>query len=301
MSNTWKVGTRWGNMGESVFGLFLDYGIIFVGGTDDGNRQGDYSAVREGDLFLIADGATAVAIGIAKSGFQSLGSSGIKLRVSDKDRFFDSSTVVCKAEIKLLKEPQQWGFDARKRFCKNKASEGEVKHYWQNILETDNSGKFDIQSRTASLFPNEEFGDAVFEPNIRYRIPIYQRPYSWGDAEITRLFQDIIKGIREDDALFMGTMQLSAPAPLDAHGKQRRYDIIDGQQRITTFLLMARILELIGCKTALPMKPDIILRTLVEKGQAQADLDCFLNADLEKIRNSEYDDNAYLRNASVIH
>ena len=39
-------------MGESVLGQFIDYGMVFVGGTDDGRKQGDYDAVRPGDLFI---------------------------------------------------------------------------------------------------------------------------------------------------------------------------------------------------------------------------------------------------------
>lgn len=300
MDNTsvWKVGTRWGNLGHSVFDLFLDYGIVFVGGTEDGKKQGDYKAVKEGDLFLIADGATPIAIGVAQGSFQSLQSSGISVRARDQE-YFDEETVVCKTGIRLIKDPQSWGFDCQKRFCRNYASESAVESYWQHLLAEDNSGIFDIQSRTVPLFQTNDGDAAVFHPHIRYRIPVYQRPYSWGPDEIDRLFQDILKGTKDEEVLFLGTMQLSAPAPLDVSGRMQRYDVIDGQQRISTFLLLFCLLEKMSDSRVLDTS--VVLRTLVNKGEAQKDLDDFLSASLEKIQQAENSMNPYLRNACYVY
>lgn len=294
----WKVGTRWGNLGHSVFDLFLDYGIVFVGGTEDGKKQGDYKAVKDGDLFLIADGSTPIAIGVSHGPFQSLESSGVSVRARDQE-YFDEETVVCKVGIRLLKEPQSWGFDCRKRFCRNDASATEVKSYWQRLLSEDNSGVFDIQARTVPLFSANDGKDSVFHSHIRYRIPVYQRPYSWGIKEIDRLFQDIAKGVKDQEVLFMGTMQLSSPAPLDVSGKMKRYDVIDGQQRISTFLLLFCLLE--KMERSQLMDAVAVLRTLVNKGEAQKDLDNFLSASLEEIQQAENSMNPYLRNACYIY
>lgn len=88
----------------------------------------------------------------------------------------------------------------------------------------------------------------------RFSVPVYQRPYSWKTAEVNNLLNDIIQSYNEyktltDDAkqkasLYVGNIIL--------HRKSLNvYDIIDGQQRITTFSLLllaiyARILELNG-------------------------------------------------------
>ena len=300
MSSVWKVGTRWGNCGESVFHLFLDYGIVFVGGTDDGRRQGDYNAVKAGDLFLIADGATPVAIGIAQGRFQKLKESRVILRNKDRKSFFNDATVVCKTEIKLLPNPENWAFDTQKRFCRNNASKDEVRSYWERIIADDNKGKFDIDSRTVTLFPCDiAKRDSVFNKNTRYRVPIYQRPYSWGEKEITRLFQDITRGISDGEPLFLGTMQLSEPALLNVQGSLKRYDIIDGQQRITTFLLMMYVLGKMNVHPG--WEYDYTIRTLVNKGKAQEEVDELLNSSLETISHSDTSDNAYLRNACFIY
>lgn len=298
--NVWKVGTRWGNCGCSVLDLFLDYGIVFVGGTDDGARQGNYSAVKPGDLFLLSDGAKLVALGIAQDVFMPLKESGVHLRVADKDAFFDDAVLVCRTSIRLFHdEPPKWSFDTRKRFCQVCQSPDAIKEYWKKLLEADTGGMFNIDSRTVGLFGSDG-RNALLNPLVRYLIPIYQRPYSWGETELTRLFQDIIRGIRGKEPLFLGTMQLSKPTPLDVKGQLLRYDIIDGQQRITSLLVLIRVMGLMGLHKFSVFDVKSVLRTLVDHGSAQIDLDEFLSADIETISSSDTSRNPYLRNASFI-
>lgn len=112
----------------------------------------------------------------------------------------------------------------------------------------------------------------------------------------------------------MGTIQLSEPAVLDAgEGLLRRYQIIDGQQRITTFFLILRVLELMkneqGPTWSLP--PDTfnyntVLRTLVNNGSAQDDLNEFLAVEeltaLQAIiQDPNKTTNIYLRNAAAVY
>ena len=249
MTNVWKIGSTWGDQGRSLFEMFMDYDIVFVGGTEEKCPQGDYRAVRPGDLFLIANGETPIAIAKALGKFQTLKESGIELRKKDEEDFFAADTLLCRAEIRLIagkdiEKAKSWSFDGRKRFCRNNGSASEVRKYWDNMLE-DKHGKFDINSRTVSLLPSqhsERDYESLFNERTRYRIPIYQRPYSWGNKEIERLFQEIACGIPNDEPLFMGTIQLSAPLRLDPRGAFKRYDIIDGQQRLTTFWIMSHSL-----------------------------------------------------------
>src|SRR4051812_25395335 len=67
-----------------------------------------------------------------------------------------------------------------------------------------------------------------------YIVPDYQREYVWTDKEVLQLLDDIneqIDGVSGNE-YFIG-MVLVSPADLKNH-----YQVIDGQQRLTTFFLM---------------------------------------------------------------
>jgi len=68
---------------------------------------------------------------------------------------------------------------------------------------------------------------------LTYQIPRFQRDYSWTADEWDDLWQDIL-GLFEEDpepAHYMGYLVLQSP-------DNKRFDIIDGQQRITTLSVM---------------------------------------------------------------
>jgi len=80
----------------------------------------------------------------------------------------------------------------------------------------------------------------------KYSIPIYQRPYSWEEKNIkdflTSIF-DAFKEVNEEKCkanvkpVFFGTIQL------DHNKDDNTLDIVDGQQRLTTFLLFLDLLQ----------------------------------------------------------
>lgn len=71
---------------------------------------------------------------------------------------------------------------------------------------------------------------------IQYEIPVYQRTYSWGNAQIEQLLNDVIE---EDSGYYLGNMLVT--------GDQNRPQIIDGQQRLTTLsLFLMAIAELLA-------------------------------------------------------
>lgn len=81
----------------------------------------------------------------------------------------------------------------------------------------------------------------------RYFIPIYQRPYSWTDKEVKQLLADIdesfeIYNSSDDSApgdsmwLFAGTFFVRTKANIK--NSYTEYELVDGQQRITTFTLI---------------------------------------------------------------
>lgn len=80
------------------------------------------------------------------------------------------------------------------------------------------------------LYQGHEFNlNSLFNEDIKFRIPIYQRNYAWGGREIEQLLKDISEN--KDAKYYLGTLVLYENGDF--------YDVIDGQQRITTlFLLM---------------------------------------------------------------
>jgi hypothetical protein len=76
---------------------------------------------------------------------------------------------------------------------------------------------------------------------VPYAIPIYQRNYAWGAKEIEQLIQDIIDfaGSPGDKSYYIGTLVVSA-----AHKKDQNYfDVIDGQQRLTTLSILTAVIR----------------------------------------------------------
>lgn len=75
-----------------------------------------------------------------------------------------------------------------------------------------------------------------------FSIPVFQRPYSWGNDEISELFADIDDYFKNNNAddLFMGTIYMA----VDSQVKSSifKYSIIDGQQRVTTLALTCLVL-----------------------------------------------------------
>lgn len=74
-----------------------------------------------------------------------------------------------------------------------------------------------------------------------FLIPDYQRPYAWGDTECLTLWEDIFSfafpnddcdAFRKDDEYFLG--------PIVTFKNEGKQEIIDGQQRLTTLMLMLR-------------------------------------------------------------
>lgn len=77
----------------------------------------------------------------------------------------------------------------------------------------------------------------------RFIIPEYQRPYAWGDDEITVLFDDLLQFAREfaSDEVSDGSKQMyflgSVVTYLNSKGER---EVIDGQQRLTSLMLLLR-------------------------------------------------------------
>jgi uncharacterized protein with ParB-like and HNH nuclease domain len=72
---------------------------------------------------------------------------------------------------------------------------------------------------------------------ICYQIPSYQRPYSWDTENVTQLLEDIETAYQtEETEYFIGSLITIEQV------KDELYDVVDGQQRITTLsIILARL------------------------------------------------------------
>ncbi len=71
-------------------------------------------------------------------------------------------------------------------------------------------------------------------------IPSYQRPYAWKSEDIEEIFQTISNTIKnKEEICFFGSIILSKKE--NGYG-QEKYDIIDGQQRLSSFLMILRVI-----------------------------------------------------------
>lgn len=78
----------------------------------------------------------------------------------------------------------------------------------------------------------------ISEINVRFVVPVYQRPYSWGEEQCLQLWDDILAcGRSREETHFTGsivTMQDGSASPAGVAALA----LIDGQQRITTIALL---------------------------------------------------------------
>ncbi len=76
-----------------------------------------------------------------------------------------------------------------------------------------------------------------------YQIPIYQRPYQWTEENCEELLDDLLSSYEcyKESDYFCGSLVLIAISK-DSETNATTYDIVDGQQRLSTFILLAKVL-----------------------------------------------------------
>ncbi|GAA6987636.1 DUF262 domain-containing protein [Helicobacter pylori] len=76
-----------------------------------------------------------------------------------------------------------------------------------------------------------------------YQIPTYQRPYQWTEKNCEKLLDDLFSSyeLYEESNYFCGSLVLIAIGT-DSKTNAKTYDIVDGQQRLSTFILLAKVL-----------------------------------------------------------
>lgn len=90
-----------------------------------------------------------------------------------------------------------------------------------------------------SLNAEQKSIESIFANRYLYNIPAYQRAYSWGISECERLFEDLENAFinEQENGYFLGSLILGSP-----YDKSNEFEIIDGQQRLTTLTIFLRVL-----------------------------------------------------------
>lgn len=77
----------------------------------------------------------------------------------------------------------------------------------------------------------------IFGDRIKYIIPPYQRAYSWTESECEELFEDLKTAFEKNksEGYFIGNLVLATSV-------RDEYEVIDGQQRLTTLIMLLKAL-----------------------------------------------------------
>jgi hypothetical protein len=310
MKNVWKVGSRWSEYGlkkTCIVSVFRRNNIVFIGNNDN------FRQIKAGDYLAIADGYDIIAVAKAITDADEL--SNIKpkiedfalnereenfLKYSNNDNFISHSFGV---KVNIVDLDKQLKYEKRTRFCRiNKE-----KLIQQITDKYENHGKeFSIQSFTGTLSKSntKENLHPIFDSKTKYIVPIYQRPYSWSEKELEPFINDIFKGfwgidkmLENQEPMFIGTMQLSEKKFIDKDEYEQH--IIDGQQRLSTFLVLIKYLSLKFPENSrlIALLKSFSLETQVTEEQ-QNYLTQFIS--VTEIPFNEDEQNPYLRNALII-
>ncbi len=84
-----------------------------------------------------------------------------------------------------------------------------------------------------------------------FRVPEYQRPYVWGSDQVLELLDDILQARENnpDSQYFLGSMVLKRSEKSDGKSNYEEYDLLDGQQRLTTLFLITAVIRDLTPKT----------------------------------------------------
>ncbi|KHL88250.1 hypothetical protein HPY655_02350 [Helicobacter pylori] len=93
----------------------------------------------------------------------------------------------------------------------------------------------------AKIESEDSYLQDILKDKLYYQIPIYQRPYQWTEENCEKLLDDLFEDYEEDreSDYFCGSLVL---VKSDPNSKTETYDIVDGQQRLSTFILLAKVL-----------------------------------------------------------
>lgn len=85
---------------------------------------------------------------------------------------------------------------------------------------------------------------SLIQGTKQFLVPLYQRPYSWGEDQLEQLWLDILAEadrVRDDEqgsGHFVGSVVLAPSPHAHASGGLHQWLVVDGQQRLTTLMVL---------------------------------------------------------------
>ncbi|MGT0083462.1 DUF262 domain-containing protein [Helicobacter pylori] len=104
----------------------------------------------------------------------------------------------------------------------------------------------------------------ILKDELYYQIPIYQRPYQWTEENCEKLLDDLFFNYEDDREgdYFCGSLVLIA---ISEDSKAKTYDVVDGQQRLSTFILLAKVLAALYSERLTEESKDYLQESLITK------------------------------------
>jgi uncharacterized protein with ParB-like and HNH nuclease domain len=97
-----------------------------------------------------------------------------------------------------------------------------------------------ILDESQSVTTEVQTAEVVFNNNIAFEIPAYQRAYVWGGEGVLKLLQDIEQAyLSSEPQYYIGTVLASQLSTRANKAAKNSFELIDGQQRMTTLMLIA--------------------------------------------------------------
>ncbi|MGL2370926.1 DUF262 domain-containing protein [Helicobacter pylori] len=105
----------------------------------------------------------------------------------------------------------------------------------------------------------------ILKDELYYQIPIYQRPYQWTEENCEKLLDDLFFNYEDDreSDYFCGSLVLILIS--EDPKKAKTYDIVDGQQRLSTFILLAKVLATLYSERLTEEHKDYLQESLITK------------------------------------
>ncbi|RUT78948.1 DUF262 domain-containing protein [Ancylomarina longa] len=306
--NIWKIASRWSNNGEaesSILDIFKTHQIVFAGRKTERIQN----EVKIGDLIALSDGLDVIAIGKVLGEPKPITEFENQINFSEREiKRFDYEDWVIGFKVKLI------FLHDNEIFTYNQGTFHRVHgEYYDTVLKLYKShfnkaatNNFSINAKTCTLkYNDQQDQDVMFNGETKYIIPIYQRPYSWREDQIRKLLSDIflsywgVDKVVNEEPMFIGTMQLTQKSKSYFGDYSNQQEVVDGQQRLTTFLILLKVL-----KSHYPtcQELDAIqlnwLKTEVNNNTQQELLDELLESDLSFDQGNPL--NRYWQNAQLI-